>query len=273
MPTAPDSRVPHSSKYLDRIATAIVGQEYKQQAFVALDLQPGQTVLDMGCGPGTDLPTLAKAVTSTGSVIGIDHAATFVEEARERVADVPWVAVRVGDAHQLPLQRHSVDRARADRVLQHVEDPAAALAEFRRVLRPGGIAVIAEPDWDTLALAPGDLDVNRAFNRFVCAVRVRNAIVGRQLAGLAEGAGLEVLEVFTPTPVLRDFALASKIYGLNRNTGRAIEAGYIGKSDGERWVAKLKAGPFLASCTVYVTVLRNGGESGSPAFTDPTDGP
>jgi SAM-dependent methyltransferase len=252
-----EGRVPHSSKYLDRIAGSSGGQEYKQQALVALDLQPGQAVLDMGCGPGTDLPILAEAVTSAGSVIGVDHAATFVEEARERVADTPWVQVRVGDAHQLPLEDHSVDRARADRVIQHVEDPAAALAEFRRVLRPGGIAVVAEPDWDTLATAPGDLEVNRAFNRFVCAVRVRNAIVGRQLAGLAEGAGLEVLDVFASTPLLRDFRLASKIYGLNRNTARAVEAGYIDPAAAERWVAELKAGPFVATCTVYVAVLRS----------------
>jgi ubiquinone/menaquinone biosynthesis C-methylase UbiE len=249
--------VPHSSGYLRRIATASAGQEYKQQALAALDLRPGQTVLDVGCGPGTDLPALAHAVTSAGSVIGIDHAETFVESARNRVADTPWVAVRVGDAHQLPLGDNSVDRARTDRVIQHVEDPTAVLAEFRRVLRPGGVAAITEPDWETLALTPGDLEVNRAFNRFVCAERVRNAIVGRQVAGLAERAGLEVLDVTATTPVLRDFSLASKVYGLNRNTERAVAAGYLTKADGLRWVAELEAGPFLASCTLYVTVVRN----------------
>ncbi|HWN35302.1 MAG TPA: methyltransferase domain-containing protein [Pseudonocardia sp.] len=259
MLTSSAGRVPHSSKYLDRIAGTSGGQEYKRQALAALDLQPGQAVLDMGCGPGTDLPALAEAVTSTGSVIGVDHAETFVAEARERVADLPWVQVRAGDAHQLPLQDNSVDRARADRVIQHVADPAAAVAEFRRVLRPGGLAVLAEPDWDTLAISPGDLEANRAFNRFVCAVRVRNAIVGRQLAGLAEGAGLEVLEVFASTPLLRDFRTASKIYGLNRNTERAVEAGYLDRSDAQRWVADLKAGPFLATCTVYVALLRHAG--------------
>lgn len=259
MPPTPTGRVPHSSRYLDRIAAASGGQEYKQQTLAALDLQPGHTVVDVGCGPGTDLAALAEAVTASGSVIGIDHAATFVEEARERVAGTPWVAVRVGDVHELPLEDQSVDRARTDRVIQHVEDPSAALAEFRRVLRPGGRAVITEPDWETLALAPGDLEVNRAFNRFVCASRVRNAIVGRQVAGLAAGAGLEVLEVFATTPVLREFALASKIYGLVRNTERAVAAGYLDADMARRWVDELRAGPFLASCTLYVTVARNPG--------------
>jgi len=63
----------------------------------------------------------------------------------------------------LPLEGHSVDRARAtDRAMQHVADPAAAFAEIRRVLRPGGIAVLTEPDWAS-AIIDGDLAVNLAF--------------------------------------------------------------------------------------------------------------
>jgi ubiquinone/menaquinone biosynthesis C-methylase UbiE len=255
MSITPGGQVPHSSRYLSRIATASGGQEYKQRALAALELQPGHTVLDVGCGPGTDLAVLAEAVTPTGAVIGVDHAATFVEEARNTLADTPWVTVAVGDAHRLPLEDQSVDRARTDRVLQHVDDPAAALAEIRRVLRPDGVAVIAEPDWDTLALAPGDLEVNRAFNEFVCARRIRNPIIGRQVAGLADCAGLDVLDVSATTPVLRDFALASKVYGLNRNTERAVAAGYLTRADARRWVTALEAGPFLATCTLYITVV------------------
>jgi ubiquinone/menaquinone biosynthesis C-methylase UbiE len=85
-----------------------------------LQIQPGQTVLDLGCGPGTDLGALAEAVTATGTVIGVGHDQTTVDAARERTANQHTVTVRLGDIHDLPLPDRSADRARTDRVLQHV---------------------------------------------------------------------------------------------------------------------------------------------------------
>jgi ubiquinone/menaquinone biosynthesis C-methylase UbiE len=52
------------------------------------------------------------------------------------MADMPWVQVLEGDAAALPLENNRVDRARADRTLQDVEDPAAVFAAIHRVLRP-----------------------------------------------------------------------------------------------------------------------------------------
>jgi ubiquinone/menaquinone biosynthesis C-methylase UbiE len=77
-----------------------------------LQIQPGQTVLDLGCGPGTDLGALAEAVTATGTVIGVGHDQTTVDAARERTANQHTVTVRLGDIHDLPLPDRSADRAR-----------------------------------------------------------------------------------------------------------------------------------------------------------------
>jgi ubiquinone/menaquinone biosynthesis C-methylase UbiE len=75
-----------------------------------LDIRAGQAVLDLGCGPGTDLGVLAEAVTAAGVVVGVDRDQAMIEAARERSADQP-------------LADRAVDRARTDRVLQHVVDP------------------------------------------------------------------------------------------------------------------------------------------------------
>ncbi|MDT0461402.1 methyltransferase domain-containing protein [Streptomyces gibsoniae] len=114
-----------------------------------LDVRPGHTALDLGCGPGTDFEALAAAVTATGTVLGIDHDQAIVEAARARTADQPVVDVRSGDVHDLTLPDHCADRARTDRVSQHVSDPRLALSEVHRVLRPGGRLVMGEPDWET----------------------------------------------------------------------------------------------------------------------------
>ncbi|MFD2472979.1 methyltransferase domain-containing protein [Amycolatopsis silviterrae] len=241
---------PDKVDYYARVAEA--GRDYKRQVLTALELRPGLTVLDVGCGPGTDLPAMAEAVTSSGTVIGVDAEPRMVEAA---ASSAPHVSVRLGDAHALPLADASVDRARADRMVQHVADPAGVFAELHRVLRPGGLACVAEPDWDSLVVDPGEPATNRAFNRFVCSTMVRNATVGRSLARLALAAGLEVRDVSVATPVFRDFGTADKILGLSRNTERAVRAGQLDRAEGDRWLAALAEGPFLAASMVFVGVF------------------
>ncbi|WP_244194822.1 methyltransferase domain-containing protein [Amycolatopsis echigonensis] len=179
----------------------------------------------------------------------------MVEEAGRRTSGTPQISVRLGDAQALPLADASVDRARADRMVQHVADPAAVFAELHRVLRPGGLACVAEPDWDSLVVDPGERSTNRAFNRFVCSTMVRNATVGRSLARLALEAGLEVLDVSVAAPVFRDFGAADKILGLSRNAERAVRAGQLDRAAADAWLAALAAGPFLAASMVFVGVF------------------
>ena len=242
--------------YSALVAASPHGREYKLDAHAALDARPGQTAVDIGCGPGTDLQALAEAVTPTGTVIGVDLRAAMVETARQRMADVPWVKVIEGDALALPLEGHSVDRARTDRAMQHVADPAAVFAEIRRVLRPGGIAVLTEPDWAS-AIIDGDLAVNLAFNRYVCTEVVRNATIGRQLRRLALDAGFEVSAIRATATVYDDFEYCDKVAGLRRNTKRAIKAGYLDRAEGEHWLEELRSGPFFASSVMFMAVLRN----------------
>jgi ubiquinone/menaquinone biosynthesis C-methylase UbiE len=244
---------PDKAEYMADVAAA--GRDYKHQLLVSLDLRHGDTVLDVGCGPGMDLPAMADAVSTSGRVIGVDVDPAMVATASDRLGYYPQVEIRLGDAHSLPVDSGTADRARMDRALQHVADPAAVLAELRRALKPGGLLRIAEPDWDALTV-DGDVEMNRAFNRFVCSTMVRNATIGRQLARLAGAAGFEVEDVRTASPVFRDFDQADKILAFTRNTERAIRAGVIDRADGERWLAELRSGDFLAAPVMFLLAAR-----------------
>ncbi|MFE0426252.1 methyltransferase domain-containing protein [Streptomyces sp. NPDC058953] len=245
---------PDEIHYLDRVAAG-AGRSYKHVARHELRARAGHTVLDLGCGPGTDLESLARQVGPGGSVIGIDASREMVERAGERTAAEENVEVRVGDVHRLPLPDAGADRARTDRVLQHVEDPAAVLAEVRRVLRPGGRLVMAEPDWDSLAVDHPDLETARAYTRHITDRIVRNGILGRQLPRLARAAGFDVPTVTPVTSVFRDVRAADDVFGLHRNTERAIAAGYLSREQGDAWLGTLASdGPFFASVTLYVVV-------------------
>jgi ubiquinone/menaquinone biosynthesis C-methylase UbiE len=249
-----EHEAPAHIAYLDRVAASAPGRAYKDAMLTALDLRPGQTVADLGCGPGTDLGALAQVVGPTGAVIGVDLSAEMVARARERMAGLGGVEVRLGDLQELEFGDGSVDRARTDRVLQHVEDPMKALREARRVVRPGGRLVMGEPDWDSLAIDSADAEVSRAYTRHVAEKVVRNGVIGRQLARLAVAAGFEVPTVLPVTSVFRELRAADQVFGFERNVERAIEAGYLSATAGRQWLEELAEGPFLATVTLYVVV-------------------
>lgn len=249
---APDSVV-----YLDRLAATDLARAYKSRMLDELGLRPGHTVLDLGCGPGTDLGALAEAVTAAGEVIGVDHDQATVDTAEHRTRDLSTVTVRRGDIHDLPLPDSTADRARTDRVLQHIADPARALHEIRRVLRPGGRLVMGEPDWDTLTVDHPDSGFSRAYTQYVTDEVIRNARIGRQLARLSAEAGFTVPTVLPVTSVFRDARAADEILGLERTTRRAVAAGYFTEEGARSWLDHLSSGPFLAAMTFYIVVAES----------------
>ncbi|MGV9849114.1 methyltransferase domain-containing protein [Streptomyces sp. NPDC003442] len=249
-----ETTVPASADYLTRLAASDTGREYKARMLDALGLRAGLAVLDAGCGPGTDLPALAEAVAPGGTVIGVDRDQAMLDAAAPRAAAHPCVELRRGDIHALPLDDAAVDRARTDRVLQWVDDPARALAEFHRVLRPGGRLVMGEPDWDTLAVDHPHPALSRAYTRHITERVIRNPAIGRQLARLATDAGFRVPEVIPVTQVFRDVRAADRIFGFERTTRRAVEAGYLSDYQATIWLHHLAHRPFFASATLYVVV-------------------
>ncbi|MFF4756201.1 methyltransferase domain-containing protein [Streptomyces sp. NPDC002514] len=249
-----ETATPDPAGYLNRVAGSEVGRSYKRRMLDELASRPGQTVLDLGCGSGADLEALAAAVTASGTVIGIDHDQHMVDTARARAAGPATVDVRLGDLHDLPLPDDAADRARTDRVLQHVAEPRTVLGEIRRVLRPGGRLVMGEPDWETLAVDHPDGDLTRAYTRHVAERVIRNAGIGRQLPRLAAESGFTVPEVVPVTPVFRNVRAADRILGLERCTRRAVAAGYFTAEAARTWLTHLAQGPFLATVTFYVVV-------------------
>lgn len=109
-------------------------------------LEPGATVLDMGCGAGTDLLLAARRVLPAGRAIGVDMTEAMVARARDgaAAAGLPNVQVRIGDATALPVEDESVDVLISNGVFNLVPDKARALAEMFRVVTRGGRLQIAD---------------------------------------------------------------------------------------------------------------------------------
>lgn len=126
----------------------VVGQ--RSHVMAAMGLRPGMAAVDIGVGPGLLAYDMAKAVTKTGKITGIDMSRPMVEMAAKRCADMPWVSMTTGKAERLPLEDGSVDVAVSTQVYEYVPDMMAALHEAKRVLKPGGRLVVLDTDWDSI---------------------------------------------------------------------------------------------------------------------------
>jgi len=127
----------------------------QEAAHLLPHLRAGMHVLDAGCGPGPITLGLAAAV-APGEVVGIDLQPSLVEHARALAVQHGVVNVRfeVANIYDLPFPDGSFDAAFSNRVLQQLREPVRALAELRRVLRPGGIAGVCDLDYGGRLIAP-----------------------------------------------------------------------------------------------------------------------
>lgn len=134
--------------------------EQRRRVLAALDLRPGERVVDVGSGPGFLAVQLAEAVGPDGAVTGVDASDSMLALAREREvpagsAPLTWL---LGTATELPLPDASVDVAVSTQVLEYVADIGTALVEVYRVLRPGGRLLILDTDWDSIVWHSRDRD-------------------------------------------------------------------------------------------------------------------
>ncbi|HWH26289.1 MAG TPA: methyltransferase domain-containing protein [Pseudolysinimonas sp.] len=114
-------------------------------AYLAPQLEPGQSLLDVGCGPGTITVEFADRL-APGRVVGLDAAAEIVAKA---TADFvrPNLEFLVGNAYDLPFDDDTFDVVHAHQTLQHVAEPVRMLRELRRVTKPGGIVAARDVDY------------------------------------------------------------------------------------------------------------------------------
>ncbi|MDA8066318.1 MAG: methyltransferase domain-containing protein [Thermaerobacter sp.] len=164
-----------------------------------LHLQPGDTVLDVGTGTGALALDLAWGLAGEGRVMAVDIDAAGLEAARlmaQRLR-VPVETVR-GDVHDLPFQAGTFDRTVARFLLQHLKDPAKALAEMVRVTRPGGTVAVIDVDDGSLLEDPPPPPKVAALYRAVAklqAMRGGDRHIGRKLYRLFRATGLDNVSV------------------------------------------------------------------------------
>jgi SAM-dependent methyltransferase len=160
-------------------------------AYLLRHLRPGMSLLDIGCGPGTITADLAELV-APGRVTAVEVAPAALRLARAE-ADRRDLAVgfAVADVRALGFPAGAFDVVHAHQVLQHVADPVRALAEMRRVCRPGGLVAARDSDYAAFAWHPSVPALDRWRELYSRAARANGGEpdAGRRLLGWARAAG------------------------------------------------------------------------------------
>jgi SAM-dependent methyltransferase len=236
---------------LDRAGATGFWHSTKLLSYDLLGLTEGVRVLDVGCGPGADVVSMAELI-GTGCAIGIDSSLTMIAEAERRRprGSAARIEYRQADATRLPFASAHFDACRVERVLQHLADPRGALAEMARVSRSKARIVAIEPDHASLRIVGADAMATRAI---LGARRAHFASpdVGSRLGSLMRDVELVDVRVRLRMLVSTDFQIDRG--RLAKYAHEAVVVGAITEAQGTRWLSDLSSsGRYRHAGAVYV---------------------
>ena len=169
-------------------------------AFLVPHLKDTDRVLDIGCGPGSITLDLAVRI---GTITGVDASPEAVARAARDAAtrNTTNASFVVGSVYQLEFPDDEFDVVYAHQLLQHLQDPVAALEEAKRVLKPGGIVAVRDADYGTMVHDPPEPLIDLWLDLYHVLAR-RNGgepDAGRKLGRWVAAAGFVDITISTDT--------------------------------------------------------------------------
>jgi ubiquinone/menaquinone biosynthesis C-methylase UbiE len=243
--------------YLDTVQKLL--NEYKRLTYEQMHIQPGQKVLDVGCGPGTDTIPLARQVNPSGQIIGVDYDEKMIAEAEQRAQKAgvsDWVTHKCADALELPFESDYFDACRSERLFEHLLDPPKALSEMERVTKPGGWIVVLDSDWGTFSMDANKIETERRLVRFFSEHSMNNGYSGRQLYRLFKRQGLADISTQVCSITLTDYPFTRQLVLMDKSEREALAQGVIAVQELEQlhnfWEQANAEGGFFASVSMIL---------------------
>lgn len=251
-----------TSDYLKKVAEKM--RAFKQLSYEHMAITPGDTVLDLGCGPGVDTVPLAKLVGDKGKVIGIDADEKMLAEAEQAAKEAgcqDWIEHHHGSALAIQLENNSVSASRAERLLQVLppENEQTIVAELVRVTRPGGRIVLIDADWPSASIDFSNVQLERRLMEFFTLRMRPNGLAGRRVYSLCREHGLEEIRLDT-VPIVQQCFDDTPFGDWLINTAK--EQGVMNESEAIQWREELQQreqeGRFYACVNMVIASGRKG---------------
>jgi ubiquinone/menaquinone biosynthesis C-methylase UbiE len=180
----------HSAEFLSASRRFWWNPDFLQLMAIRWQLDEVRTALDVGCGVGHWTMTLATLLDPEATVVGVDREPTWVAIANDVAAHTGVAGpmrFEVGAAEALPFSDDSFDLVTCQTVLIHLPDPVRALAEMRRVLKPGGLLAVIEPNNRIQPLVFNEAQVDEPVADTLARVRFRLLCeLGKKRMGLGD---------------------------------------------------------------------------------------
>ncbi|HEX8215925.1 MAG TPA: methyltransferase domain-containing protein [Allosphingosinicella sp.] len=223
-----------------------VWRERVLDAWARAGISPGQTVVDVGAGPGWASADLADLVGPGGRVIALERSPSFLAAIRARA--LPNVEARAHDVCAAPFGEAVADSAWCRWVLSFVEAPERTVGHIAQVLKPGGVAVFHEyADYGAWQMMPPDADLDRFRTLVVRSWRDAGGEpdVALRLPKWLDTAGLEIVEVRPLIEIVgrQDFTWQWPASFMAVGARRLAALGYIDKDEAERLGTALDRSP------------------------------
>ena len=248
-------------RFMDEAQKPAGIQASKRLILDRIALAPGEAVLVVGCGPGTDVFEMVNLVGPAGRLVGLDMSEVMIAEARRRAEQLTApITFEVGRVQALPFPDSAFDVCRAERLLEHLPLPDAqqALSEMARVTRNGGRIAVFDFDWDTLIIDHPDRETTRTIIRSY-SDSITNGWIGRQLPRLLREQELKVLS-FDPVQVFVHYSLTELFLG--SHLALLQTRGTLSPDAARKWWEYLQnaeeRGTLFVSFTAFVTVGEKG---------------
>jgi ubiquinone/menaquinone biosynthesis C-methylase UbiE len=193
----------------------------------------GQTIIDLGCGPGYLSFDLSKIVGSKGHIIAIDNSEKFIHHISEKINNEKYsnVSAHLIDITKLELESKNIDGAVARWVMMFIEDVEIVIQRVANSLKPNGIFVVMDYfQFRTMSLWPG----KQSFEKVYCAVyelikqHGGDADIGGHIPQLLSQCGFKILDIY---PIFRVGRPGSLLWDwlemIGKNHGNLVEAGIL----------------------------------------------
>lgn len=248
-----------SPQYLKMIANIV--RSFKISTYEMMCIQKGDTVLDIGCGPGVDTVELSSYVGPNGKVYGIDIDEEMIECANNEAVEKKVsnnVIHQIGSLDNMPFEDNSINACRAERLFQVIPsdiDRQPLFNEIYRVLKPSGKVVLVDTDWATSSVDYSDENIERKLLAFLATQMRPDGFAGRSFKRyLLQGrfTDVEIRSISLVQTKYEETAFGEWLISA------AVEKDVITKDEADLWNNELKKksddGIFYASVGSVIAV-------------------
>jgi ubiquinone/menaquinone biosynthesis C-methylase UbiE len=222
--------------YLDNLQLLPIVAEVKDWIAASVAADQPESIAEIGCGNGDMSARIARICPDRELSVGFDFSEKFVRLSRARHSERDLFFV-VSNATRLPIAAGTFDALFIERVLMHIVDPAAVIAEAARVLADDGRLVVCETHWQTLFVEhPDEALTGRILA--ACIDCMVSPTIGRDLERVAEQCGFAICdtESFHADIAARDTDI---LLNFGRMRGFAVAAG-VSERDADGWFDDLR---------------------------------